>query len=458
MLKTSKTPEAFELPRLMLLYSILLALGFAIMSPLFLLRREKYAAGFRQRLGNYPNFQHDGRKVIWLHCVSVGETNAARPLVDELLERFPDHRLIISTTTKTGQELAQTLFKDNADAVVYFPFDFRFAVRRALDRFKPSVVLLMETEIWPRFIRESKVNGAKIAIVNGRLSERSVSRYKLVRSFIARVLRDIDLALMQGSNDANRLISLGMPGAKTIVTGNLKFDVGTTEADAATTEYLRNRFGLDGSRPLVVAASTHEPEERWVLDAFCSAANGAKPEPRLLIAPRHPARFDSVAKLIDHFRHDTTNEWQPYSMARRSELESDGDRNADVMLLDSIGELRSVYPLADIVFVGGSLIPHGGQSVLEPAAAGSAIITGHCTYNFADAMGAFLANQALIQLPDLPPEKIVDELFSQIYDLLYEPDLRHDLARNASTVMTANRGATNKTLDELAKVLTIELM
>jgi 3-deoxy-D-manno-octulosonic-acid transferase len=435
------------------LYSILLALGFAIMSPLFLLRREKYAGGFRQRLGNYPEFKQDGRKVIWLHCVSVGETNAARPLVDELINTFSDHCLVISTTTKTGQELAQNVFQDKAAAVIYFPFDFNFSVRRALDHFKPSVVLLMETEIWPRFIREAKLGGAKIAIVNGRLSERSVSRYKLIRSFISRVLQDIDLALTQGSDDANRLISLGMPAAKTIVTGNLKFDVGTTEVEEATTEYLRERFGLDGSRPLIVAASTHEPEERWMLEAFCSAASGSKPEPRLLIAPRHPERFDSIAKLVDEFRTSQANEWRPYSIAQRSEPKKENDRQADVILLDSIGELRSVFPLADIVFVGGSLIPHGGQSILEPAAAGTAIVTGIHTRNFTDAVSVFLGNDALIQIPDLPHEKIVDELFDQLSDLLEDAGRRNELGRNAAAVMKANRGATHRTITELRKVI-----
>jgi 3-deoxy-D-manno-octulosonic-acid transferase len=434
----------------MLLYSILLAIGFAVMSPLFLLRREKYAAGLKQRLGNYPNFQHDGRKVVWLHCVSVGETNAARPLVDELIKTFPDHRIVISTTTKTGQELAQNIFSNKVDAVIYFPLDFKFSVRRALHHFKPSIVLLMETEIWPRFIREAKASGAKIAIVNGRLSARSVSRYRLIRSFISRVLRNIDLALMQGSNDANRLISLGMPAAKTIVTGNLKFDVGTTEADAATTEYLRDRFGLDGTRPLIVAASTHEPEERWVLEAYCSTVIEATDVPRLLIAPRHPERFDSVAKLIDQFRTDPANEW-PYTSVRRSADHPILD--ADVILLDSIGELRSVYPLAEVVFVGGSLIPHGGQSILEPAAAGTAVITGHYTHNFADATSTFVTNDALIQLPELTPEKVVDELFDQLSDLLEDPDRRSELARNAVAVMEANCGATKKTIDELLKLI-----
>ncbi|MEQ1764326.1 MAG: 3-deoxy-D-manno-octulosonic acid transferase [Pyrinomonadaceae bacterium] len=432
-----------------LLYSFLLAIGFLIMLPAFLLRREKYAAGFNQRLGNYPDFKHDGRKVIWLHCVSVGETNAARPLVDQLLEKFPDHRLVISTTTKTGQELARDIFKDKADAVIYFPFDFKFSVRRALTNFKPSVVLLMETEIWPRFIREAKASGAKIAIVNGRLSERSVSRYKRVRPFISRVLQDIDLALMQGSNDTNRLISLGMPAAQTIVTGNLKFDVDTTDADDATTENLRERFGVNGERPLIVAASTHNPEERWMLEAFCSVASGAKPPPRLLIAPRHPERFDSVANLIDEFRTDPANEWRQYAVARRSKAENQTDRTADIILLDSIGELHSAYPLADIVFVGGSLIPHGGQSILEPAASGRAIVTGHFTHNFADAVNTFHANQALIQLPELAPEKIVDELFLHLSDLLEDRGRRTDLGRNAAAVMTSNRGATERTIREL---------
>lgn len=431
------------------LYSILLALGLLLMTPAFLLRREKYAAGFSQRLGNYPEFIHDERKVIWLHCVSVGETNAARPLVDAIKESFSDHRLVISTTTKTGQELAKDIFKDKADAVVYFPFDLKFTVRRALKNFRPSLILLMETEIWPRFIREAKRSEAKVAIVNGRLSERSVSRYERVRSFISRVLQDIDLALMQGDADAKRLISLGIPAERTVVTGNLKFDVGTTEADAAITGYLRRRFRLDSPRPLIVAASTHELEERWMLESFCSAANGKDPAPRLLIAPRHPERFDHVAKLIGEFRTDPANEWKSYSFVRRSGSEHEIDESADLILLDSIGELRSVYPLANIVFVGGSMIPHGGQSILEPAAAGNATVTGHYTHNFADAIDTFRANDAVIQLPQLAPEKIVDELFDKLSDLLEDADRRRELGENALSVMAANRGATRRTTEKL---------
>ena len=430
-------------------YSILLALGFLLLSPLFLLRREKYASGFNERLGNYPPFANDGRPIIWLHCVSVGETNAARPLVEEIRKNFQSHRLIISTTTRTGQELARKIFADRADAFFYFPFDFKFSVRRAFEHFKPSLVLLMETEIWPRFIREAKKNGAKIAIVNGRLSERSASRYRLIRSFISKVLTNIDLALMQGNSDANRLISLGLKSSKTHVTGNLKFDLGLEEAEHRVTDELLERFSLDGTRPLIVAASTHEPEERYALEAFCSAAVGADPAPRLLIAPRHPERFGSVAKLIDQFRKDPDNEWRDYMFSRRSEEESDLDKESDVILLDTVGELRAAYPLAEIVFVGGSLIWHGGQSILEPAAAGCAIVTGPYTHNFKDAVNVFLKNNSLIQLPETRNEIFVDNLFDAFSDLLEDDSRRNELSRNAASVMSANRGATAKTIELL---------
>jgi 3-deoxy-D-manno-octulosonic-acid transferase len=428
-------------------YSILLTVGFLLMSPLFLLRREKYASGFRQRLGGYPEFSNDGRRVIWLHCVSVGETNAARPLIDRLLMEFPDHRLIISTTTKTGQELARKAFAGKADAIFYFPFDWKFSVQRALRHFRPSLVLLMETEIWPRFISEAKMSGAKVAIVNGRLSERSFGRYSKIRGFISRVLANLDLALMQGGNDANRLISLGLPAAKTVVTGNLKFDIVEDPGDEQIAAELNERFRFDDGRPVIVAASTHEPEERWILKALCSMMAGeGRRKPRLVIAPRHPERFDAVARLLKDFRDDAACEYSRYRFARRSQGSNEDDHFADVVLLDSIGELRALYRLTQIAFVGGSLIPHGGQSVLEPAAAGNAILTGPHTFNFSDVVKVFLGNVALIQIPELPPEKIPDEIFLQLSDLLDEPDRIAELSRNARAVMEANRGATEKSI------------
>lgn len=433
-------------------YSLIYSFGFLLMLPVFIFNRSKYLAGFNERLGKYPQFIPDGRKVIWLHCVSVGETNAARPLVDEIKNTFPEHRLIVSTTTKTGQELAKTIFAGKAEAVFYFPFDWKFSVRRALDNFKPSVVLLMETEIWPRSIHEAKRDGAKVAIINGRLSERSYNRYSNFAALMKRVLANIGLALMQGEDDAKRLISLGMNAEKTKVTGNIKFDLELNEKDKEITDDLNERFSFSDGKPLIVAASTHEPEEHWVIDAFCSLnAENSRNKARLLIAPRHPERFDAVAKLIRDFRNDPACEWTRYSFARRSAEPSPEDSDADIILLDSIGELRGAYPLAQVVFVGGSLIPHGGQSVLEPAAAGKAIVTGPYTHNFADVVKAFLEKKALIQFEKIPETAIPDDLFLAFSDLLEDDEEREELARNAANVMAENRGATRKTVEYLRR-------
>lgn len=431
-----------------ILYSLFLTAAFLLMLPFFLLRREKYLPGFRQRLGELPEFRPDARAVIWLHCVSVGEANAARPIVEGIRRDFPDFRLIVSTTTKTGQDLAREIFADSAEVVFYFPFDWRFSVRRALRRFKPNVVLLMETELWFNFIREAGRSGAFVTIVNGRLSERSARRYRIIGKFVRRVLRRVDLALMQNSEDARRLIGLGIRPGKVKVTGNIKFD--QPSAESRLTEELRERFALTSANPLIVAASTHSPEERIVLDAFRSVREGSLGSvPRLLIAPRHPGRFAEVERLIRQ---------SGFGFASRSSAPVPSDSTADVILLDSIGELRTVYPLADIVFVGGSLIPHGGQSILEPAAAGRAIVTGAHTENFSAVVGEFLRNDALIQLAPLSDAEAEEALRHAFARLLGDPAERNRLGSNAARVMAANRGAAAETLRCLSTFLKVHEM
>lgn len=429
-----------------LVYSLILTLGFLLMLPLFLLRREKYASGFRQRLGDHPSFKHDDRQVIWLHCVSVGETNAARPLVERLLTEFPRHRLVVSTTTKTGQDIAGKIFAGKADAITYFPFDWKFSVRRALAAFRPSLVLLMETEIWPRFIREAKLSGAKIAIVNGRLSKRSFERYRRVGSFVRRVLADVDLAAMQDEHDAKRIIDLGIEPGKVTVTGNLKFEQSASPADGRLTEYFRNRFAISPARPLIIAASTHQPEEEYLIESLEGELGHSC---RLMIAPRHPERFDAVEKLVLE---------SPYSLARRSSPESDIDHAADVILLDSIGELREAYPLADVVFVGGSLIHHGGQSMLEPAFEGKAIVTGPYTANFESVVTEFLENDAIVQTPEAAAElEIVERLSEALTGLIEDPRRRAELGRNAAAMMNASgRDATSSTIEHLRRLVVAE--
>lgn len=430
------------------LYSFLYTIVFVCMSPLFLLRRKKYASGFKQRLGFLPKFTRDGRPVIWIHCVSVGETNAARPLVKKILEQYSNYRLVVSTTTKTGQELAQDLFAEDADLIFYFPFDWRWTVRKVLRKLNPNMILIMETEIWFNFLKEAHRNRSRVFIINGRLSDKSVKRYRWISKTMKRVMRYVDAALMQTPADARRLVKLGVNINKVKVTGNFKFDQKRDEKEMALISYFKERFGFLKDAPLIVAASTHEPEERWILDAFKIVYKSGVPNlPRLMIVPRHPERFEEVAELIDK----TGFSW----IKRTSDLGQE-DELADIVLLDTIGELRSVYPLAEIVFIGGSLIPHGGQNILEPALEKKAIVTGYHMFNFEAMVKEFNEKNAFIQLPKLKEKKVPEKLAETFQFLLEDDELRETLSKRAYSLMSKNRGATEKTLHHLKPYLQVQ--
>ena len=430
------------------LYSFLYTLAFIVLSPRFLydvVVGGKYAAGFKQRLGFLPAFETDERAVVWIHCVSVGEANAARPLVDAIRKEFPYHRLIVSTITRTGQKHVKEIFRDSAEAFFYFPFDWKFSVRKAIRHFEPKAVILLETEIWPNFIREASHAKARLCLTNGRLSERSFKRYGYFKKSMKRILGYFDLAAMQSNADATRIMALGMRASKVKVSGNLKFDHDVDAAENVLTEQFRARFGITSEAPLIVAASTHDKEEAWILDAFKTIwKSGGHRLPRLMIVPRHPERFGAVTELL----RKTGFDW-----VRRSESESSRDKTAEVILLDSIGELRAAYPLAEIVFVGGSLIPHGGQSIFEPAASGKAILTGPNTANFRDAIAEFLDKKALVQMPPFKESELVANLTNELHKLLKDEGKRRILGANALAVMTANRGATARTLEYLVPYL-----
>ncbi|HQZ82352.1 MAG TPA: 3-deoxy-D-manno-octulosonic acid transferase [Pyrinomonadaceae bacterium] len=430
------------------LYSLVYTLAFLALLPVFAVSGivgGKRAAGFFQRLSFFlPAFTPDERKTVWLHCVSVGETNAARPLVDRLRAEFPNARLIVSTTTRTGQNLAKDIFKD-ADAVFYVPFDWRRSVRRVLRHFRPTLLVIIETELWLNLIRESCKAHTRIALVNGRMSERSFKRYAAFKTTMKRLFGYFDRALIQTSADANRFMALGMRASKVKVTGNLKFDHSITETEESLTDAFRARFGSTDGAPLIIAASTHEPEERIVLEAFRKTWEKTREAlPRLMIAPRHPERFDEVARLIAE---------SGFQSVRRSATPSDKDAAAEVILLDSIGELRAAFPLAEIVFVGGSLIEHGGQSILEPAAAGKAIITGPYTHNFKAIVEEFVERDALFQLPEDALNDAPTSLATEFCSLLDRPEKRNGLGERAKAAMNNNRGAIDRTFDQLRPLI-----
>jgi 3-deoxy-D-manno-octulosonic-acid transferase len=428
------------------LYSILLGIGVVALLPRFLLdaaRHGKYAAGLGERAGSLPGFDAGGRPVVWLHCVSVGEAQAARPLARALLEEYPGHALVVSTTTLTGQRVAREAFKGQAALVFYFPFDWAWSVRRALRAVRPSVVLLMETELWPRFFRECRRRGVSVALVNGRISEKSFGRYKLIRPFIRRVLSDLSLAAVQTGADAARLAALGLAPERARVTGNVKFDIEETQA-LPLTEELRRRFNVNEDRPLVVAASTHAPEERVVLEAFKLLSPGAR-RPRLLVAPRHPERFGEVAALL---------EASGLAWARRTDGPRESDKDCDAILLDSIGELRAVYPLAEVVFVGGGVAPVGGHNVLEPALDARAVVTGPHTSNFKAIVAALLERDALVQLPHAEDTRAAARgLARALQGLLDDEVKRRRTGAGARAVLEENRGATARTVELLAPLL-----
>lgn len=429
-----------------LIYSLLLTIGFLLLLPRFAidaLRTRKYVTGLRQRFGSVTNLAASDRKVAWVHCVSVGETEAARPLVRALRERFPSLLLVISTTTVTGQQVARKAFAQDAAAIFYFPIDWAWTVRRVLRALNPSAVLIMETELWPNLLRECRRRSIPVALINGRISQKSYRRYQWIRTFMRQALGDLSVAFMQSEDDAERISALGLSKDRISIFGNLKFDSSvSTKLDL--TQEIQRRFALNPADPVVIAASTHSPEESIVLDAFktirASAPGGRA---RLLIAPRHPERFSEVAKLIA----DSGMSW-----ARRSELATAKDDTCSVILFDSIGELRAVFPLADIAFIGGSIVSHGGQNVLEPAAQGVCVITGAHTHNFTAITKALLAEDAMVQLPEVSFADAASELASSIIQLLANDDRRQAVAARALAVCNRNRGATQRTVDMIANL------
>src|SRR5713101_3604192 len=291
------------------------------------MRSGKYVTGLRQRLGRLPAINPIGKQVIWLHCVSVGETQAARSLVRALRSDFPDRCLVVSTTTVTGQQVAQKIFANDASLVFYFPIDLALTVRRVLRILQPSAVLIMETELWPRLLRECRARAIPVALLNGRISGTSFRRYKLIRPFMRRVLNDLTIALMQSEKDAARIRALGLPDERIALPGNLKFDSAGTAIDERLTAELRNRFGFDGTRPLIVAAITHAPEERVTIEALKQMNSDQRGRTRLLIAPRRPERFGAVASLLE----DSGLSW-----SRRSAEPGEPDKSCDVVLLDTV--------------------------------------------------------------------------------------------------------------------------
>jgi 3-deoxy-D-manno-octulosonic-acid transferase len=424
------------------LYSLVLAVGMLLSLPYWLyqiLRHGKYRSGFAERTGTVParltsDAGSRGGRVIWVHAVSVGEVLAVSGLVTQMRQNFPQHRVLVSTTTDSGQELARKRFGE--ENVFYFPMDFAFAIRPYLRALQPELVVLVETEFWPNFLNLARAAGARIAVVNARISDRSWPSYRRFRWALRKMLVHIDLFLAQTAEDGARLQSIGADAGRVQVTGNLKFDVSVPTAPPIV-ESLRRALATEAAGPVLACGSTVEDEERPLLKAFENLRVG-HPRAVMILAPRHPERFDDVAILLQQlgFRSSRRSQWQGEPLA------------GTVLLVDTIGELAALYALADVAFVGGSLVHRGGHNIIEPAQHGVAIVTGSHTENFRDIVALFRNHDAvrIVTLAELP---------LTLMQLLADDSERRALGRRAEQTMRSQAGATQRTMAAL-KTLMVE--
>src|SRR5580658_9495641 len=435
-------------------YRILTAVGMLLLAPYYALRgwrRGAPASALGERLGSVPpeimarapaSRATDGSAsgAIRIHAVSVGEVLAAKPLAEGLQHRFPGHPVFVSTTTETGRRLARERLQ-SVDGIFYFPLDWVIPVRRALRSIQPALVIVMETEIWPNFLREARRRNVPVIFANARISEKSFARFKhwefLIGEFFKRTLHDAELFLTQTPEDAARLREMGAPEDRVEVTGNLKYD-GEPPAASRFGAWLEDQIRTQERWPVFVAGSVVAEEEQAVLAAYDIVQRQWR-HALLVLAPRKPERFDTAAGIA------AARGW---TVVRRHSinLQAQLDENADVLVLDSIGELAGLYSLADAVFVGGSLVPAGGHNILEPAWFAKPPVFGQSMDNFREMAAQFLAAKAGVEVTSGP------QLGKVWVQLIEDSPLRERMGKAARGLSERNRGATARSLERIAAV------
>lgn len=393
-------------------------------------RHGKYLAGFAEKLWGQVPERAGNRRCIWLHAVSVGEVNLLATTLAELERQQPDLELVISTTTKTGYELATRKYPEHT--VFYCPLDFSWAVQRALRRIRPDLLVLAELELWPNLIRAAQQHGVRVAIVNGRLSDRSFRGYRRLGPLVGRLLSNIDLIAAQDEVTADRFRQLGAPAERVVCTGSLKFDGAETDRGNRHTQRLRALASFAADDLVWVAGSTQAPEEQYALEIFQALA-AKHPCLRLVLVPRHPQRFEEVARLLDA----AGVAWQ-----RRSALSDAALRmpNCSILLVDTIGELAAWWGTATLGFVGGSFGSRGGQNMLEPAAYGVATCFGPQTRNFRDIVARLLAVDGAVVVDDR------QSLQRFVQRMLDHPAAAEAMGQRARQLVQQQQGATQRTV------------
>ncbi len=417
---------------------------FYLISPLVLLRllyRGGKAPAYRQRvLERFGYFSVPetlrGKETLWVHSVSVGETIAAAPLIKQLLLRYPDYPLVVTTMTPTGSERVKALFGDQVFHV-YAPYDLPGSVKRFLERLQPKMLIIMETELWPNTIHFTRRQGACVLLANARLSEKSAAGYRRLQALARSMLQEINLVAAQHQSDAERFLALGLPEQNLLVTGSIKFDLELSETLREQATALRVLWNDQGARPVWVAASTHDGEDEIVIAAHQQLLI-THPRLLLILVPRHPERFDSVAALCEQ---------QQINLVRRS---SSQPVSADTQLLlgDTMGELLLFFGCSDIAFVGGSLVERGGHNYLEPAAWGLPLLSGVSDFNFLAISEQLQKAGALTKVAD------VNSLKSALDELLLDKDLIDRVGQQALAVVEENKGSLQRLLAAIGSFMT----
>ena len=427
-----------------LTYSFLFTLGALLTAPYYLWKRRDELAGrqWRERFGRLPeSFQQEKRGAIWVHAVSVGETLAVVRLVRDLQALFPDRKIFMSSVTPAGRAAGESRLP-SVSGRFYLPMDWRGAVDAALRRIKPSLLVIVETELWPNLLRASHEFGAGIILINARLSRRSFRRYRLLRPLMRRVLEQVDMVCAQTEADAERFRHLGAAPERVALAGNLKFDSEPPRL-AAFPRLLERAAANTGRGPVLIAASTMQGEEPMVIEAW-RKVRAQYPKALLILAPRHPVRFDEVAQILAG---------SGYTYTRRTHLASQEPEISsqvaapEVLLLDSIGELASILDLADVVLMGGSLVPRGGHNILEAAYWAKPVVFGPHMENFQDIARLFLEAKACVQVRD------GRELGESVLNLFGDHGASRQLGERGKLILETQTGATARVLEQIRRLL-----
>ncbi|MFH1655382.1 MAG: 3-deoxy-D-manno-octulosonic acid transferase [Candidatus Omnitrophota bacterium] len=419
-----------------LIYDIIFIILHLIYFPIFLFKRKLHK-GFLSRLGFLPKelTKLKDKDYIWIHAVSVGEALVVSKLLDVLRKQLPDKKLLISTVTPTGNKIARSLIK-NQDIVIYFPLDLSLIVRKFVNRINPCVFVTAETEIWPNIINYLHKRRIPIIIINGRISKRSFKGYRKIRYFLKGILNKISLFCMQTLDDAEKIIYLGADKDKVKVIGNLKFDETFPSHSYQTTD-----LGLKKDDRLLIAGSTHSNEEEIIIRVYKNILRDY-PRLKLMIAPRHIDRVNSIIELIKANNFKVIK----FSKVKNEQLNLTAYSNY-IFLVDTIGDLKTLYNLATIVFVGGSLVNKGGHNIIEPGYFGKPIIFGPNMSNFQDMTDTFLSRKAAIQVKD-------EQGLQKNIKMLFDNNVRtQTISKNAKEVVEENRGATERTVNLLKEIL-----